>query len=151
MTDVAHEHARYGIDAYLEWVAKEKIPVIEDYGVNLLKVPTADWPRFGVKGAAVHLKGRGDFCNMFVLDIPPGQSTIPQRHLYEEIVYVLQGRGSTQIELKGGVKHSFEWGPKSMFAIPLNAKYRHFNGSGEGRALLVGTADLPLMMNLYPQ
>jgi quercetin dioxygenase-like cupin family protein len=47
--------------------------------------------RLGVKGAAMHLKDRGDFCNMFVLDIAPGKSTIPQRHLCEEIVYVLDG------------------------------------------------------------
>ena len=90
----------------------------------------ADWPRYGVKGAAVHLKGRGDFCNMFVLELPPGQSTIPQRHLYEDVYYVLEGTGSTQIEFDDGQKRSFEWGSKSLFSIPLNAKHRHFNASG---------------------
>ena len=50
---------------------------------------------------------------------------------------MLEGRGSTQIEFADGPKRSFEWGPRSFFAIPLNAKYRHFNGSGSQRALLV--------------
>jgi len=45
-----------------------------------------------------------------------------------------KGRGSTQMEFTDGSKRSFEWGPKAMFAIPLNAKYRHFNGSGKDRA-----------------
>ncbi len=56
------EKPRYGIDPYLDWLATEGIPVTEDYGVYLFDVPTAPWPRYGVKGAAVHLKGRGDFC-----------------------------------------------------------------------------------------
>ena len=141
--------ALYGIDAYLDWVSNEGIPVIEDYGIDLFKVETALWPRYGVKGAAVHLKGRGDFANMFLFDIPPGAATTPQRHLYEEVVYVLEGTGSTQLEFGDGRKRSFEWGSKSLFAIPLNAKYRHFNGSGRDRALLVSTTDLPLVMNTF--
>jgi quercetin dioxygenase-like cupin family protein len=139
----------YGIDSYLEWVRNEGIPVSEHYGIDLFQVETADWPRLGVKGAAVHLKGRGDFGNMFLLEIAPGGSTSPQRHLYEDVIYVLEGRGSTQIEFSGGVKHSFEWGPRSLFAIPLNARHRLFNASGRDRALVVSTTDLPLVLNTF--
>ncbi len=87
-------NSRYGVDPYLDWVAKEGIKVTEDYGIDLFTVETSPWPRFGVKGAAVHLIGRGDFTNMFLLDIPPGGSTTPQRHLYEDVYYVLEGTGS---------------------------------------------------------
>ncbi len=139
----------YNIDSYLDWVAKEGIPVAEDYGIDLFKVETRMWPRYGVKGAAVHLKGRGDLANMFLLDIPPGGSTAPAKHIYEDVYYCLEGNGSTQLELADGTKRSFEWGPRSMFAIPLNAKHRHFNGSGRERALLVTTTDMPLVMNLF--
>jgi mannose-6-phosphate isomerase-like protein (cupin superfamily) len=139
---------RYGIDAYLDWVENEGLPVAEGLGVDLFAVETAEWLRLGVRGAVVHLKGRGDFCNMFVYDIAAGRSTAPQRHLYEEVVYVLEGSGSTQIETEGGLKWSFEWGPRSLFAIPLNGRHRHFNGSGRERALLASTTSLPLMMNL---
>ena len=140
---------RFGLDPYLDWVAKEGIPVTENYGIDLFEVETGMWPRFGVKGAAVHLIGRGDFTNMFLLDIPAGGSTTPQRHLYEDVYYVLEGTGSTQVEFDDGTKRSFEWGPKSLFAIPLNAKHRHFNGSGRERALLVTTTDMPLVMNTF--
>jgi quercetin dioxygenase-like cupin family protein len=140
---------RYGIDPYLDWVKQEGLPTYEDYGIYLFDVETKMWPRVGVKAAACHLKGRGDFANMFVFEIPAGGSTSPQRHLYEEVVYVLEGTGSTQLEFENGVKRSFEWGPRSMFAIPLNAKYRHFNGSGRDRALIVSTTDLPLIMNTF--
>jgi quercetin dioxygenase-like cupin family protein len=140
---------RYGIDPYLDWVKAERVPVAEDYGVYLFNVETRPWPRFGMKGAAIHCKGRGDFGSMFLFEIEPGGSSAPTRHLYEEVVYVLEGSGSTQLELADGSKRSFEWGPHSMFAIPLNARYRHFNGSGQKRALIVATTDMPLVMNLF--
>ena len=44
--------------------------------------------------------------------------------MFEEVVYVLSGYGSTTIETSDGRKHSFEWGPKSLFALPLNTRYR---------------------------
>src|SRR5579885_3169348 len=49
----------YGVDPYLDWLKQEGLPLTEDYGVYLFDVPTAPWPRYGVNGAAVHLKGRG--------------------------------------------------------------------------------------------
>ena len=137
------------VDSYLEWVKKEGLPVTEDFGVDLFKVETRPWARFDADGAAVHLKGRGDFISMFVLEIAPSKATAPQRHLYEEVVYVLSGHGSTTIETPDGRKHMFEWGPRSMFAIPLNAKYRHFNGSGSEPARLVSTTSLPAVMNMF--
>ncbi|HZR69523.1 MAG TPA: hypothetical protein VFB01_10790, partial [Burkholderiales bacterium] len=65
------------------------------------------------------------------------------------MVYVLSGHGSTTIETADGRKHSFEWGPKSLFALPLNARYRHFNASGRERARLASTNNLPIVMNLF--
>ena len=139
---------RYGIDPYLEWIAKEGLPVTEDFGIDLFAVDIAPWARYGVKGGAVHLNGRGDFANMFVLELPPSGSTTPQRHLYEDVYYVLEGHGSTQIEMPDGTTRSFEWGEKSLFAIPLNFKHRIFNATSS-RALIVTTTDLPLVMNTF--
>lgn len=140
---------RIGVDPYLDWLKNEGVPVVEDFGVHLPAVETRPWARLGVDGAAVHLKGRGDFVSMFVLDLAPGAATEPQRHLYEEVIYVLSGRGSTVIETAGGDKHSFEWGPRSLFAIPLNTRYRHFNGSGAERARLAATTNLPAVLNMF--
>jgi len=140
---------RYRIDSYLDWIRGEGVPIVEDYGIDLFAVQTANWPRYGMKGAACHLKGRGDFASMFLYEIPPGGSSTPQHHIYETVTYVLEGSGSTQIEFPDGAKRSFEWGERGMFAVPLNAKYRHFNGSGQKRALIVTTTNMPMVMNLF--
>lgn len=142
-------HPKMLLDPYAAWAAKEGVPITEDFGVNLLAVPTAPWPRFGIEGGLVHLKGRGDFVSIFVLDLAPGAKSAPQKHLFEEVVYVLSGHGNTTVEASDGRKHSFEWGPKSLFALPLNARYQHFNSSGRERARLASTNNLALMLNLF--
>jgi mannose-6-phosphate isomerase-like protein (cupin superfamily) len=141
--------ARLRLNPYNDWVEREGLIVHEGLACDLLTAETKFWPRLGVNGAAVHLRGRGDFSNLFLIDIPPGKSTEPIRHLYEEVVYVVEGRGSTQIEFADGRTHSFEWQPRSMFAIPLNAKYRLHNGDGKNRAILGTVTSMPLMMKIF--
>lgn len=137
------------LDPYMEWAEAEGVPVIEDFAVDLLAAETKPWARFGCDGAIVNLKGRGNFCSIFLLELSPGGKSAPQRHLYEDVYYVLSGHGSTTVEAGDGRKHTFEWGPQSVFAVPLNARYQHFNGSGGEPARLATTNNLPMMMNLY--
>ena len=98
--------------------------------MDLLAVPVKPWPRYGMDGAIVHLAARGDFVTLFVQELGAGKSSAPLRHLYEQLVYVLSGHGSTKIEMPDGREISFERGKHSLFSIPLNVKYRLFNGSG---------------------
>ncbi|MFQ6016965.1 MAG: hypothetical protein ACE5KF_02110 [Kiloniellaceae bacterium] len=146
---VAGDMPKLLLDPYRDWAEAEGVPVAEDFGVDLRKVETQPWPRFGCDGAIVHLKGRGDFVSILLFDLSPAAKGAPQRHLFEEVVYVISGHGSTTIETHDGRTHSFEWGPKSLFALPLNARYRHFNGSGREPARLAATTNLPLMVNLF--
>lgn len=140
--------ARFLIDSYLDWAGGEGVPVHDDFGVDLQAVALQPWARFGVDGAIVHARGRGDFLNTHLLEIPPGGETLPQKHMFEEVCYVLSGRGSTTIEGPTG-KRSFEWGPKSLFALPLNARYQHFNTSGREPARFVSVTNLPLVLNCF--
>ena len=75
------DHPKLLLDPYAAWAEKEGVPITEDFGIDLLKVPTASWPRFGVDGGIAHLKGRGDFVSIFVLDLAPGAQTSPHRKL----------------------------------------------------------------------
>ena len=140
--------AKFLADPYREFVMAEGIPVREDFGFDLLSLEVAPWPRMGALGAYAHCLGRGDFADMYVCEIPAGAATAPQRHLYEAVVYVLSGRGSTTIEAPEG-ERSFEWHEGSLFALPLNARYRHSNGSGQKPARFAAVTDLPLVMNVF--
>jgi hypothetical protein len=137
------------IDPYLNWIKREGVPIHEGFGINLHKVEVKPWARTGVKGAAVHVAGRGDFMTLFVIELPPGGQTLPQKHLYEETILVLSGHGSTTVEDHAGVSHTFEWGPNSLFAPPLNCRYQHFNGSGREPVRLAISCNLPATLNLF--
>ena len=146
---VGNQEQRYLLDPYLDWAAGEGVPIHEGFCVDLHGLETAPWARTGTNGAFVHLKGRGDFISVFLYELTPGAKSAPCRHLFEEVFLVLSGHGSTQIETHDGKTHSFEWGPNSLFAIPLNTPYRLFNGSGAEPARLAATNDLPVTMNLF--
>ena len=78
-------HPKMLLDPYAGWAANEGVPITEDFGVDLRTVPTAPWARFDTNGGIVHLKGRGDFVSIFVLDLAPGAKSSPQKHLFEEV------------------------------------------------------------------
>ncbi len=143
------DHAKkFLLDPYMDWAKGEGVPIIDDFAVDMLAIETKPWDRFGMNGAFVHLKGRGDFVAIQCLEIAPGESSAPMRHLYDEVFYVLEGHGNATIQGPDGIEHSFEWGPRSVFAPPLNSEYRLFNGSGSERARLASGNNLPMMMNL---
>jgi quercetin dioxygenase-like cupin family protein len=137
------------IDPYAEWAQREGIPIATGFGVDLLALEVRPWPRLDARGAFVHLDGRGDFVDVQVIELAPGATTAPQRHLYEAVAYVLDGTGSTVIEAPGGAPRSFEWRTGSLFTIPLNARYRYHNGSGTRRARLAVVTDAPLMIRVF--
>jgi mannose-6-phosphate isomerase-like protein (cupin superfamily) len=140
---------RFLLDPYLQWSHAEGVPVHLDFGHDLLALEAGDWARYDARGCFAHTHGRGDFMANYVLEVAPGRKTRPVKHLYEAFFYVLEGYGSTTVWLPNGEKRSFEWGPKALFAVPLNCLYQVFNSSGRERARLSCTNDAPMTINLY--
>jgi hypothetical protein len=137
------------LDPYMDWAVGEDVPIHLDFAHDLLALETGRWDRYDARGCFAHTHGRGDFMANYVLEVAPSRKTRPVRHLYEIFFYALSGFGSTTIWLPDGRKQSFEWGPKAIFAIPLNCEYQIFNGSGQESARLSCTNDAPLTINLY--
>jgi uncharacterized RmlC-like cupin family protein len=133
---------------YQQWIVDEGVPLHKGFAIDLRDVEVSSWARFGAAGAVINVAGRGDWLDLWLLELSPGGSSIPQHHLFEAVVYVISGHGSTTIESANG-KHSFEWGPRSAFALPLNCHYQFFNSSGSESARLALTTSFPLTMNLY--
>jgi len=146
--DLSRNNPFFLIDPYRDFLRDEGVPVVEQYSVNVFELELEPWKRLGGLGSYVHLEGRGDFCNCFVVKIPAGDQLNAEKHVFDKVVYVFQGRGSTTIELPSGKRNSFEWGPGSMFGIPLNARHQIFNGSGSEDAILACSTNAPIYMNL---
>lgn len=136
------------VDSYRQWAQSQQIPIAEGFAVDLRDVAVGGWDLFDAGGAIVNVEGRGDFLGLWLIEIPPGKATRPVRHLCEAVAYVISGRGNTTITARD-VSHSFEWGPKSMFALPLNAAYQMFNASGREPVRLALTTSFPIVMRLF--
>lgn len=141
--------ARVLVDPYRDWAEGEGIPIHLDFGHNLLALETGPWDRYDARGCFAHTHGAGDFMANYVLEVLPGRKTRPVQHLYEMFCYVLAGHGSAKVWLPGGQTRVFEWGPKALFAIPLNCRYQFFNASGTEAVRISCTNDAPITINLY--
>jgi mannose-6-phosphate isomerase-like protein (cupin superfamily) len=140
---------RWLIDGYQVWAEGEGIPIVEDVAIDLATMETERWARMGVDGAFAHSHARGDYCSMYVLDIPPGGATERVHHLFEAIYFVLDGVGSTVVEGPDEQSRSFEWGRASLFCLPLNAPYRLYNSSGRHRARIAVCANAPFVFKQF--
>lgn len=149
LSSEADANGKILLDPYMDWAAGEGVPVHLDFAHDLLALETGPWDRYDARGCFAHTHGRGDFMANYVLEVAPGGKTRPVKHLYEAFFYGLSGFGSTTVWLPDGTKQSFEWGPKAVFAIPLNCEYQIFNGSGQAAARLSCTNNAPLTINLY--
>ena len=136
--------------AYAKWQEQEGIDVIRGMCIaDLRTVPLKPWKRKGGFGVFINLEGRGGENDAYLCEIPPGGSLVPQKHLFEETIFILEGRGSTTVWNEGGMKHSFEWQPNSLFSPPLNTWHQHFNAQGSKPARYVAVTLAPLMMNVF--
>ena len=46
--------------------------------------------------------------------------------MYEELIYVISGRGAATMWNEGEPKRTFEWQEGSLFSPPLNSWHEHF-------------------------
>ena len=116
------------------------------YIPNMHDIEVGPWKRKGGKGAVVHIDNAHMPNDLHVVEIRPGGKSEPEHHMYEEMVYILAGRGATSVWQDEKHKQTFEWAEGSLFAIPLNASYQHFNASGTEPARYIAVTNAPPMM-----
>ena len=76
--------------AYLRWMEQEGIPIFDGLAVeDVTELPRKPWGRMGGTGSYIQLKGSGGVTGMYVVEIPPGGSLEPERHMYDELLYRL--------------------------------------------------------------
>ncbi len=139
-----------GKTPYQKWVESHGIPVIRDFYIeDLRKVDVAPWAWKGASGAYLNLIGTGDVNDGYICEMAPGKSTVPQRMLFEEMIYVVEGHGATSVWNDEKRKITFEWQAGSLFSPPLNTWRQHFNGSGSKPARFLAVTSAPPIINLF--
>jgi mannose-6-phosphate isomerase-like protein (cupin superfamily) len=160
-TDMAHwhepkagENAGFGTFKrpqmpYDRFMEAEGVPVYRGIGVRRVQdLPMAPWRRLGGRGSYIQLYGTEGLWGMYVVEVPGAGALNIERHVYEKVVLILEGRGSTEVWQDGESKrHVFEWQKGSMFTIPLNASHRFVNAASTPALALCGTS-APNVMNL---
>src|SRR3990170_4596615 len=84
------------LSSYQKWLQQEGLPVITGYYIEDLKtVEVQPWARKEARGTYINLEGTGGTNDAYVCEIGPGKATAPQRHLFEELIFVVSGAGGT--------------------------------------------------------
>ena len=134
---------------YDRFMAGENLPVVRAMAISALAdVALAPWRRLGGAGAFLQMFGTEGALGCAMIEIPGSGMLRAEKHLFEEIVLVLAGRGTTEFWLAdGGPRVSFEWQAGSLFAIPPNALHRMVNAAS-APALLLSGSNAPAVLNL---
>jgi hypothetical protein len=139
-----------GKNHYQKWVESQGVPIIRDFYIEDLRtVALAPWDFKGARGAYLNLIGTGDANDAYLCEMAGGQSTKPQRLLFEEQIFVVAGNGATSVWNDENKKITFEWQAGSLFSPPMNTWRQHFNGSGSEPARLLAVTSAPPVVNLF--
>ncbi len=135
--------------AYDTFMEEEGIPVFRGLGIrNVRNLELQPWKRLGGRGSYIQLYGTEGKWGCYVVEVPSAGELNPEKHMFEKIYMVIEGRGSTEVWLEGSEnkKHVFEWQPGSIFSIPMNAWHRIVNATTSPALLQAGTTG-PVVIN----
>ena len=87
---------------YDRFMEAEGVPVYRGIGVRRVQdLPMAPWKRLGGRGSYIQLYGTEGLWGSYVVEIPGAGALNVERHLYEKVVLVVEGRGSTEVWQEG--------------------------------------------------
>ncbi len=135
---------------YEQWKESQGLPTLTGYHVqNCYTQELVPWKERGGSGIFVNLEGTGGFNDTYLYELAPTESSKPVRHIYDELVFIMKGQGSTTVWVDGKPKQTFEWRERSYFAIPPNAWYQHHNLSGTDPARYVAMTAAPRVIDTF--
>ncbi|MXY60264.1 MAG: hypothetical protein F4Y96_07450, partial [Chloroflexi bacterium] len=108
--------------AYDRWMEAQGLPIHRGYFIEDLRtVEVAPWHERECNGAFIQVSGMEGVAEARITELPPGASAPPFKFALDEVVYTLAGHGIATVWTDGVPKHSFEFGPRSLFLIPRGA------------------------------
>src|SRR5512142_165351 len=101
---------------YDKWVRDQGIPLVKGHYIEDCRTAElSPWTATGGRGILINLSDQ-TVDDAYLAEIPAGGSLKSERHLYEELVYIVSGRGSTSVWQQDGSPAQFEWHAGSLFA-----------------------------------
>lgn len=135
-------------DFYRQWIKNSKVPMVEGYSImDAAKQEVQPWPESGGRGLYLNFSGNVHM-DAVIQEIPAGKALEPKQHFYEQLTYVLSGRGYTTFG-GGGKTNKVEWGEGSLFAVPVNVLHRHYNSDSAHPARLLLITSFPFMLQVF--
>jgi len=125
---------------------KGKMPTFDGLMIQDVRtVPVKPWADMGVNGLYMRMADY-QIIDGWVIEIPPKSSTKPMRHMFEAGLYFFGGPGHTIIQQEGRQPQRIDWKYRTLFSIPLNVRYQHFNDSDQPVRFLAVTS-FPFVIN----
>jgi oxalate decarboxylase/phosphoglucose isomerase-like protein (cupin superfamily) len=133
------------------WMDSLGLPVHQGYYIEDLKaLELGRWEERGCDAAFIQLEGQQGITETRIAAVPAREVLPPVRLAFDEVVYVVEGRGATTIWRPGGERKSFEWGENSMFLLPRHHFHQFSNTSGSRSARLLHYNYYPLLLSASP-
>jgi quercetin dioxygenase-like cupin family protein len=135
---------------YQLWRESQGLDVITGFYVDdIFNQELKPWAARNGSGIFINLDGASGFNDSYIYELAPGESSVVIKHVYDELIFVLSGRGATAVWNDEDKKQMFEWKKGSYFAIPPNASHQHFNGSGAEPARYFGMTAAPRVIDTF--
>ena len=144
----------FGVATYTydQWMRSIDVPVHTGYFIpDLRTVELSWWEERGCHSAFMQLLGQEGIIEARISEIPPGQSLPPFKLAVDEVVYVLQGRGLTNVWGPNETgRKTVEWQEHALFLLPRNRYHQFSNTHGQQPVRLLHYNYLPLAMTTIP-
>jgi oxalate decarboxylase/phosphoglucose isomerase-like protein (cupin superfamily) len=133
------------------WMDSLGLPIYSGYYIeDMRELKLGRWDERGCDAAFIQLEGQQGVTETRVSEIPPRGVLPSVRLAFDEVVYVVQGRGATTVWRSGGERKSFEWSENSMFLLPRHHFHQFSNTHGARPARLLHYNYFPLALSASP-
>jgi mannose-6-phosphate isomerase-like protein (cupin superfamily) len=137
---------------YDEWMETRGVPV--HHGFFVRDVRNAElgwWEERKCNSAFIQLEGQQGVSEARITEIKPGETLPPYKLAIDEVVYVVSGRGVTNVwSDEAPAPRSFEWQDHGLFLIPHNQHRQFGNMQGDKPVRLLHYSYLPLALSVVP-
>jgi oxalate decarboxylase/phosphoglucose isomerase-like protein (cupin superfamily) len=133
------------------WMDSLGLPLHLGYYIeDLREIELGRWEERGCDAAFIQLEGQQGITETRVTEVPARGVLPPVRLAFDEVVYVVEGRGATTVWRSGAPRKSFEWSENSMFLLPRHHFHELGNTSGSRPARLLHYNYFPLLLSASP-